>query len=403
MRNVPAYALEEFLYEQTDRIETTPYGIETRFWFAGKEIPDIKGLPLLLSLGDLLSPFSAPLSEYVVHSYVWDAFFRRDKDIPALVRRIVPPAVNVPEDLLRRFTEYVAESYAELSPLYSPFTDAAVGPVRQRMTELHTAVIDLAARLNKGDINTAWLPKHTFIILSQIQSHAAGVLEDLVIESRITDEELESMDNSLDSMIETYEDIKELIDDALSGFRQNNLSVVRTAKSGEDAEWRTLQVSLGGADVWRRVVLPETCSLKDLHGIIQALFGWKSGYSFHFALEEQGKRDRVDLDLSLGELDLGGGNSFLYEYGSKWTVKLLFLSRHENEGAPGVRCVAGSGSAPTEHIDGPMRFRRYILALERGADAERKLALRELGEDFQPQSFDLEACNRRLLSALKGE
>jgi hypothetical protein len=404
MRNLPAYALEDFLYEQTDRIETAPYGIETRFWFAGREIPDIKRpLPLPVSMpGEELSG-AAPLSEYVVHSYVWDAFFRRDKDLAALVRRIIPPAVNVSEENLERFTEYVAELYDEVGSLYSPFTDAAIGPVRQRMTELHTAVIDLTARLGRGDINTAWLPKHTFIILSQIQSHAAGILEDLDIEEPPTDEELESIDNSLDSMIETYEDIKELIEDALNSFRQNNLSVVRAAKNGDAVEWRTVQVSLGGADVWRRVVLPESYSLKELHRIIQALFGWKAGSSFHFALEEQGGRDRLELDMSLGALDLRGGASFLYEYGSKWTVKILLLSRHETEDGREVRCVAGSGSAPPEYIDGPMRFRRYIVALENGADAERKLALRELGEDFNPQAFDLEACNRRLAAALKGE
>jgi hypothetical protein len=143
--------------------------------------------------------------------------------------------------------------------------------------------------------------------------------------------------------------------------------------------------------------------MRDLHGIIQALFVWKAGYSFHFALEEQGGRERLDLDLSLGELDLGGGNSLLYEYGSKWTVKILFLSRYASDGAQGVRCMAGSGSAPPEYVDGPMRFRRYIVALENGADTERKLALRELGEDFDPKAFDLEACNRRLDLALKGE
>jgi hypothetical protein len=405
MRELPAYALEDFLYEQTDRIEIIPYGIETRFWFVGKDIPDMKGLsplPFLTPVEELLNSGPAPVSEYVIYSYVYDAFFRRDKDISALVKRIIPPVVKTPEDSLRLFTQYVAELYDDLSPFYSPFTDAAKGPIRQRLTELHTAVIDLAVRLGKGDINTAWLPKHTFVILSQIQGHAAGVLEDLDNEDSPTDEELESIDNSLDSMIETYEDIKELIEDALNSFRQNNLSVVKAAKTGGDTAWRTVQVSLGGADVWRRVVLPETCSLKELHRIIQALFGWKAGYSFHFALEEQGGRERLELDLSLGGLDLGGGNSFLYEYGTKWTVKILLLSRHEDDGALGLRCVAGSGSAPPEHIDGPMRFRRYIVALESGADAERKLALRELGEGFDPQAFDLEACNRRLASALKG-
>jgi hypothetical protein len=406
MRDLPAYALEDFLYEQTDRIEITPYGIETRFWFAGKEIPDIKGLlslPFLTPVEELLNPGASFISDYIAQSYVWDAFFRRDKDISTLVRRIIPPAVNVSEETFKRFTDYVAELYEELSPHYSPFTDAAVGPIRQRMTELHTAVVDLTARLSRGDINAAWLPKHTFIILSQIQSHVAAVLEDMDFEGPYTDEELESMDNSLDSMIETYEDIKELIEDALSSFRQSNLSVVRGAKTGEALDWRTVQVSLGGADVWRRVVLPESCTLRELHRIIQALFGWKSGYPFHFALEEQGGRERLELNLPLKDLDFMGGNSFLYEYGSKWTIKILLISRHENEGAQGARCVAGAGSAPPEHIDGPMRFRRYILALESGADGERKLALRELGEDFDPQAFDLEECNRRLLSALKGE
>jgi hypothetical protein len=405
MRELPAYALEDFLYEQTDRIETVPYGIETRFWFVGKDIPDMKKRPpppVSTPVEELLDFTPAPVSEYVIHSYVYDAFFRRDRDIPALVRRIIPPSVNVREERLKLFARYVAELYDELGPFYSPFTDAARGPVRQRMTELHTAVVDLAARLGRGDINTAWLPKHTFIILCQIQSHAAGVLEDLDTEDSPADEELESIDNSLDSMIETYEDIRELIEDALNSFRQNNLSVVRAEKTGEDPAWRTIQVSLGGADVWRRVILPETCSLKELHRIIQALFGWKAGYSFHFALEEQGGRERLELDLSLGRLDLGGGNSFLYEYGTKWTVKILLLSRHEDDGALGLRCVAGSGSAPPEYIDGPMRFRRYIVALASGADAERKLALRELGEDFDPEAFDLEACNSRLASALKG-
>jgi hypothetical protein len=408
MRSLPAYALEELLYERTDRIETTPYGIETRFWFAGKEIPDIKELPplpFLTPIEELLnSAAAAPISEYVIQSYVWDALFRRDKDLPALLKRIAPPALSMPEEAFQRLEDYVAEVYDEFGPLYSPFKDASIGPIRQRLTELHTAVIELAARLRGGGgINTAWLPKHTFVILYQIQNHAAGVLEDLDSDTPLQAWELDSMEDSLDSMIETYEDIKELIEDALDSFRQNNLSVVRRAKNGGDIEWRIVQLSLGGADVWRRVILPESCSMKELHGIIQALFGWKAGYSFHFALEEQGGRERLELDLSLGELELGGGNSLLYEYGSKWTVKILLLSRYENEDSQGVRCVAGFGAAPPEYVDGPMRLRRYIVALENGADAERKLALRELGEHFDPKAFDLEACNRRLALALKGE
>jgi hypothetical protein len=340
----------------------------------------------------------------VVQAYVWDALYRRDKDLGALIKRIIPPSVKMDEADRDYLTGFVTELLAEFEPLYSPFMDAGMGPIRHRMGELHTAVLDLAARLRKGDINTSWLPKHTFIILSQIQNHASGVLEDLDTDTPPPADELEAMDNSLDSMIETYEDIRELIDDALDSFRQNNLSVVKPTKSDGGLEWRIVQVSLGGTDVWRRLVLPESCRLRSLHGIILAILGWKGDYPYHFALEEQdspnrGITGRLDLDLPLGELDLRGGNSLLYEYGSKWTVKVLFLSRYESEEQPSIRCVAGAGSAPPEHIDGPMRFRRYVVALEKGAETERKLALRELGQDFDPKAFDVEACNRSLAAA----
>jgi hypothetical protein len=414
MRDIPAYSLEDFLYEQTDRIETTVYGMETRFWFTGKEIPDKKELdelPVQSSIEKILSRSGAPLSEYVVQSYVCDALFRRDRDITALIKRIVPPSAVMDGRDRQYLTEFVTGLMAETEPVYSPFKDSAMGPIRQRMGELHTAVIDLAARLRKGDINTSWLPKHTFIILSQIQEHAAGVLEDLDTDTPPPDkDELDTIDNSLDNMIEAYEDIKELIDDALDSFRQNNLSVVKTAKTGDGLEWCILQVSLGGTDVWRRLMIPESCLLRELHGIIQALLGWKGDYGYHFTLEEQGSRNlprnvsgRLEPDVTLGEINLGGGNSLLYEYGSKWTVKILLLSRYEDREPPGIRCVAGGAAAPPEYIDGPMRFRRYVAALEKGAGAEKELAFRELGRDFDSQAFDLDACNRGLESVLIGE
>lgn len=85
MRELPAYSLEEFLYEKTDRIETVPYGIETRYWFIGKEIPDFKNLqnyaipPDRTYIEELLFSKNIPVSEYVLLSYIRDAFFPQRK------------------------------------------------------------------------------------------------------------------------------------------------------------------------------------------------------------------------------------------------------------------------------------------------------------------------------------
>jgi hypothetical protein len=400
MREVPAYSLEEFLYEKTERIETVSYGIETRFWYSGREIPDRKDLdgtqtrPDKTPVEEILFRKNIPISEYAVQSYIRDALYRGDKDISRIIKRISPPpCAELSSQERKILTEYITEGLREFGKTYSPFTDKTTGPIRQRVAELHTAVIELAARIEKGDIDPSWLPKHTFIIFSQIQNHAAGVMEDLDAEP--TDAELEAMDNSLDSMIETYEDIKEMIEEALGNFRRNRLSLVKAgSREGMTAE-RLLQISVGGTDVWRRLMVPETCRLEELHTIIQALMGWKNSQVFRFSADGP-------LDGKSTVKDLGGRGvmEFLYEYGAKWTVKIILLSLYEKPGETRVRCVAGAGAAPPEYIGGPLRFRKVLSALEGGNDSERLGARLELGQDFDPGSFDLEACNRSLNSRL---
>ncbi|AEF83353.1 plasmid pRiA4b ORF-3 family protein [Leadbettera azotonutricia] len=399
MREVPAYSLEEFLYEKTDKIETAAYGIETRFWYAGREIPDRKDLdttqarPDRTGVEDLLWEKKIPVSEYVIQSYIRDSFYRGEKNFSALIERLVPPSVGMEAKERKKLENYFAHVEEEFRSNYNPFTDKAMAPIRQRVGELHTAVIDLAAKLSRGDVDQSWLPKHTFIVLSQIQSHAAGVMEDLDIDDPPPDDELEAMDNSLDSMIETYEDIRELIDEALESFRRNKLTLVRPGSVlGSE---RLIQLSVGGTEVWRRVIVTEASRLEDLHRIIQVIFGWKNSQIHQFSSEKV-----MDTNPSIKELGDLGVKELLYEYGTKWTVRVMLLSRYETGEKKPIRCVAGEGAAPPEYIGGPLRFRRFISALEGGNDAERKGAAEELGRDFKPEDFDLEACNQRLNSGL---
>ncbi|MDR1324913.1 MAG: plasmid pRiA4b ORF-3 family protein [Treponema sp.] len=394
MRSVPAYALEEFLYEKTERIETVGYGIETRFWYAGKEIPDNRALeksqilPDRTMLEDLLFQKRIPISEYVAMSYVRDALFRGDTDVECVIERIIPRSAGSLNGRERNFLiGYMFEVFNEFRNTYNRFADKNMGPIRQRVGELHTAVIDLAARLRKGDIDETSLPKHTFIILSQIQEHAAAVLEDLNTDEKPPESDLEAIDNSIDSMIDTYEDIRDLIDESMDNFRQRTFSVVRNIDSNS-GEGRIVQISVTGTDVWRRLDMSGSYSLLDTHHIIQTLFNWKDAYGFRFLSGDK----TLDSKLCLNELN--GTMEISYEYGPKWIVKLMFLSASGLD--KGVRCIAGVGSAPPETLDGPIRFRRYLDILENGSPSEKRKIQQELGEDFDPTAFNIETCNTML-------
>jgi hypothetical protein len=123
-----------------------------------------------------------------------------------------------------------------------------------------------------------------------------------------------------------------------------------------------------------------------------------------FTLEGEGARSvEPDPEATLEELSLKGGSSLIYEYGSQWIVKILFLSRHEPEPEEVIRCLAGAGAAPPEEVGGPLKYRRFTAALENGKGPELQTALKELGEGFDPEAFDLEACNRSLSEELNGK
>jgi hypothetical protein len=217
-------------------------------------------------------------------------------------------------------------------------------------------------------------------------------LEDLDADEAPPAEELEFMENSLDSMIETYDDLKEQIEDAAVSFRQNNISMVKnTGKAGRNGvRWRMVQLGLGGTDIWRRIVLPENETLQTLHGIIQILFGWDDSAGRRFMSGGQ------ELGLKTGLAEIGSRGEVQYEYGPQWVVKIMFLSVYDPGEDERVRCVAGSGAAPPAFIDGPLRYKKFIAAFERGDAAERRMVLDKLGAHFHPDEFDVEASNRLL-------
>ncbi|MDR2783577.1 MAG: plasmid pRiA4b ORF-3 family protein [Treponema sp.] len=404
MCDIPAYSLEEFLYDKTDCIEIVPYGMETRFWFAGKEIPDSKSLldglriPDRTPIEDILYSKQISVSEFVVHAYVRDALYRREASVESVLSRLIPGPIA--QTLNSRewsiLADYIAEIFAEIKPDYSVFTDKEAGPIRQNLVDLHTAVVEFAATLRKDSMNEAYLPQQVFIMLSQVQAHAANLLDELSDGEEPSEITLLAMDNAYQGMFDTYEDVCSMINDSLSAFRKSNIYLVR---NGGKQKGRLLQMGIGGTEVWRRVIVPETYTLEDIHRVIQKLFSWKDDLPHRFTCgnaSENGEPEAaaIESNVTIRELNAQRMLDVNYEYGELWNVRIIILSPEESE-KPAL-CVAGENAAPPETINGPVRFRKDIFALESGTEEEKQAAGKKLGADFDPHFFDIEQCNSAL-------
>ena len=113
--------------------------------------------------------------------------------------------------------------------------------------------------------------------------------------------------------------------------------------------------------VWRRQLVPDATSLRELHGIIQVAMGWEGIHLFQFHLRavRYGSPElsaaSPDVDL-LASFRLRAGSRFAYEY--DLNVPWPHEVRVERHVEPGTGrscplCLAGHGDCPAEDSGGP--------------------------------------------------
>lgn len=133
----------------------------------------------------------------------------------------------------------------------------------------------------------------------------------------------------------------------------------------------TVRVDLVGATppVWRRLVLPSTLRLDQLHGVLQAVFDWTDSHLHRFVLDdeawgdgekylcpydvEDGEDDGVPAsDVRLDEVLAAPGEvlTYLYDFGDDWHHRLVV--EQVGPAVDEVQLVAGHGAAPPEDSGG---------------------------------------------------
>ncbi|MDR2601319.1 MAG: plasmid pRiA4b ORF-3 family protein [Spirochaetaceae bacterium] len=421
MRDVPAYSPEDLLLNETCKIDITPFGIESRLWYAGKDIQDY---PALLGehtqtdetpVEKMLRQNGIPISEFVLQSYLLDSIYRKEIDIPKLIEKIAPKSTHLKKNIVGYLANYLQECYIDYAK-NSFFSDGDSSlseerkQLRGRVCELHTAVIALSFEIQHGSVEKSWLPAQTFIRLSQIQNNAAAILEEFITDGGMEEDDVEEIEEAVNSMIEAYFELKDEITDSINNFRKTSISLVKTAPDSKNGDcfWRALQISIGGLEVWRRIVITEDASLEDIHKIIITMFEWSEKTEWRFIaydskhtniLNEYGAIRETETLRSLRRENV---NDFIYEHNSFWSVKIMNMSNYEASEGEQTRCMAGKGAAPDESIEGPLCYRKLLSMME-GSPREQKEAERILGAAAREERFTVERCNQNLRSIYAGK
>ena len=171
----------------------------------------------------------------------------------------------------------------------------------------------------------------------------------------------------------------------------------------------TVRADLVGAKppVWRRLELPSMLRLDQLHGVLQAVFGWTDSHLHRFSLGETAWHDEAErflcpydveegeddgvaaCDVRLDEVLAEPGDQLLYtyDYGDEWNHRLVV----EQVGGPveAVRCTGGRGAAPPEDSGGIWDWDAAAAPPFDLAEAQAALSLWEVERALPPEIAQL--------------
>jgi hypothetical protein len=165
--------------------------------------------------------------------------------------------------------------------------------------------------------------------------------------------------------------------------------------------------------VWRRVEVPLTASLKQLHEVIQAVMLFENYHLFRFDVGERGDERHYGIpdphddwikvtdarSVRLGKLVEATVKRFAYTYdfGDDWrhtiTIEAVGAADPTREYP---RFVDGARRAPPEDVGGWPGFEAFLEAMAKPRHPERKNLIRWYGRVFDPDDIGLADISQRI-------
>jgi hypothetical protein len=157
--------------------------------------------------------------------------------------------------------------------------------------------------------------------------------------------------------------------------------------------------------IWRRLLVPGSITLAQLHEIIQTAMGWTNSHLHEFIVGENSySNPEFEIDEAKSEYRyrlarlaprVRNTITYLYDFGDGWEhqirVERIIEDDKRYPGRP-VR-LAGARNCPPEDCGGPWGYLSFLKAIGDKKHKEHKELLEWVGGSFDPEHFDLDEVN----------
>jgi len=184
------------------------------------------------------------------------------------------------------------------------------------------------------------------------------------------------------------------------------------AKNAAPVPAYQLKITLLGIapPIWRRIQVPGSIKLSQLHRVVQIAMGWTDSHLHQFERDgtywgnpEHYEDDdlqvfderRVKLHQLLGAE--GVSLVYTYDFGDNWQHEVL-LEKILGEETVVLQpiCLVGERHCPPEDVGGTTGYQKFLDVIFDPTHKEHEHYLTWVGGRFQPEDFNVAAVNRSL-------
>jgi hypothetical protein len=166
--------------------------------------------------------------------------------------------------------------------------------------------------------------------------------------------------------------------------------------------------------IWRRILIPSDVLLRDFHKIIQTTMGWMNEHLHQFIKNDTFYTVRMPDDdfwnemknidykkMRISDLLKYEKEKITYEYdfGDGWEHDIILekiLPYDEKVKFP--VCIKGSMNCPPEDCGGVWGYANMLEVLKHPEQEEYEELMDWLGDEFDPEYFDMDVINKLLSS-----
>ena len=225
---VPYCASISEAMQNSSKFEISQYGVESRIWFKGEEIP---AWGEWLEQEDFADDFQEesdlfPVPDYIINEYIADLFFMKEESASSIIQKIIPDYEILSKTDYNILLLLLEKKRASMRKEYNWFADFHIGEIRHRTLVLYSKLLRLVHDLENSGVDIARLSQQQLVVLSQLVAHMSRLISSFSQDEFINEKNLHALSVSLEGMEMSYEETSEVLSREIKMCRKDTFKLV---------------------------------------------------------------------------------------------------------------------------------------------------------------------------------